>query len=67
MVRAADLGAAAVREAIARAEVDPGSLDDVILGCVLQAGVGMNVARQTAVGAGVPFSVPLQVPVPVKS
>jgi acetyl-CoA C-acetyltransferase len=55
---AVDLGAIAVREAIARAGVDPREIGDVILGCVLQAGAGMNVARQAALKAGVPPEVP---------
>ncbi|MEA2639391.1 MAG: acetyl-CoA C-acetyltransferase [Chloroflexota bacterium] len=57
-VSAADLGAVAIRESIARAGIDAGILDDVIMGCVLQAGAGMNVARQAAMRAGVPASVP---------
>jgi acetyl-CoA C-acetyltransferase len=59
-VSAPDLGAVAVRAAIERAKIDPAALDDVILGCVLQAGAGMNVARQAAVGAGIPFAVPAE-------
>ena len=55
---AVDLGAVVIREAIRRADVDAGALDDVILGCVLQAGAGMNVARQAALRAGVPQEVP---------
>jgi acetyl-CoA C-acetyltransferase len=57
---ASDLGAIVVREAIARAKVTPESLDDVIMGCVLQAGAGMNVARQAALKAGVPVDVPAE-------
>ena len=38
----------------------PDSIDDVILGCVLQAGAGMNVARQAAIKAGVPVTVPAE-------
>jgi acetyl-CoA C-acetyltransferase len=59
-VEAADLGAAAAAEALRRAGVDGGDLDDVIMGCVLQAGAGMNVARQVAVRAGVPVTVPAE-------
>ena len=55
---AADLGAVVIREAIRRAGVDGGDLGDVIMGCVLQAGAGMNVARQAAIKAGVPVAVP---------
>ena len=55
---AADLGAIVIREAIARAGVAPGEIGDVIMGCVLQAGAGMNVARQAALKAGLPAEVP---------
>jgi acetyl-CoA C-acetyltransferase len=55
---AADLGAIVIREAIARAGINPAELGDVIMGCVLQAGAGMNVARQAALKAGVPVEVP---------
>jgi acetyl-CoA C-acetyltransferase len=55
---AVDLGAIAIREAIRRAEVRPIDLGDVIMGCVLQAGAGMNIARQAAIKAGVPEEVP---------
>jgi acetyl-CoA C-acetyltransferase len=55
---AADLGAVVIREAIARAQVDPAAIGDVIMGCVLQGGAGMNVARQAALKAGVPKEVP---------
>jgi acetyl-CoA C-acetyltransferase len=55
---AVDLGAVVVREAIQRARVDASDIGDVILGCVLQAGAGMNVARQAGLKAGVPVEVP---------
>jgi acetyl-CoA C-acetyltransferase len=58
---AADLGAIVVREAIARAGVGVEDVADVVLGCVLQAGAGMNVARQAALGAGLPNEVPGEV------
>src|SRR3954469_451768 len=57
---AADLGAIVIREAIARAGIDPAEIGDVIMGCVLQAGAGMNVARQAALKAGVPAEVPAE-------
>jgi acetyl-CoA C-acetyltransferase len=57
-VSAADLGAVVIREAIHRAGIDANDLGDVIMGCVLQAGAGMNVARQAAITAGVPVTVP---------
>jgi acetyl-CoA C-acetyltransferase len=59
-VSAADLGAAAIRGAIERAGIEPGQVGDVILGCVLQAGAGMNVARQAALRAGIPVEVPAE-------
>lgn len=55
---AADLGAVVIREAVKRAGIDARDLGDVIMGCVLQAGAGMNVARQAALKAGVPQEVP---------
>ena len=57
---AADLGAIVIREAIARAGINAADIGDVIMGCVLQAGAGMNVARQAAVKAGVPVEVPAE-------
>src|SRR5687768_3558875 len=57
---AADLGAIVIREAIARAGIDAVDLGDVIMGCVLQGGAGMNVARQAALKAGVPVEVPAE-------
>jgi acetyl-CoA C-acetyltransferase len=57
---AADLGAIVIREAIARAGIDAKDVGDVIMGCVLQAGAGMNVARQAALAAGVPVEVPAE-------
>ncbi|MGH9347483.1 MAG: acetyl-CoA C-acetyltransferase [Vicinamibacterales bacterium] len=57
---APDLGAIVIREAVARAGVEAKDLGDVILGCVLQAGAGMNVARQAALKAGVPQEVPAE-------
>jgi len=57
-VPAADLGAVVIREAIARAGVANEDVGDVVLGCVLQGGAGMNVARQAALKAGLPNEVP---------
>ena len=57
---AADLGAVVIREAIARAGVDAAAIGDVIMGCVLQGGAGMNVARQASLKAGVPVEVPAE-------
>jgi len=53
-----DLGALVIREAIARAGVTVESVDEVLFGCVLQAGYGQGVARQAALKAGLPDSVP---------
>lgn len=55
---AGQLGAFAVKEAIKRAGIETAEIDEVILGNVLSAGQGMNVARQAALGAGVPKEVP---------
>lgn len=55
---AVDLGTVAVREALARAGDAAARVDDVLLGCVLQAGAGMNVARQVARRSGLPVTVP---------
>jgi acetyl-CoA C-acetyltransferase len=57
-VSATQLGASAVREAIARAGVKSEDVDEVIMGCVLPAGLGQAPARQAALGAGLPESVP---------
>jgi acetyl-CoA C-acetyltransferase len=59
-LEAGDLGAIVIREVIARAGVAPAEVGDVILGCVLQAGAGMNVARQAALHAGLPAEVPAE-------
>ena len=57
---AADLGAIVIREAIVRAGISARDVGDVIMGCVLQAGAGMNVARQASLKAGVPVEVPAE-------
>ena len=49
---ATELGAVAVREALERARLAGDEVDEVILGCVLQAGLGLNAARQAAIDAG---------------
>jgi acetyl-CoA C-acetyltransferase len=56
-VSAVDLGVVAVKEALKRANLDPALVDEVIFGNVLQAGQGQNVARQVAIGAGIPETV----------
>jgi acetyl-CoA C-acetyltransferase len=55
---AADLGAHAIRAALAAAQLDPAAVEAVVMGHVVQAGAGPNTARQAAVAAGIPFSVP---------
>ena len=57
-VPATELGAHAVRAALERAEIAGEEVDEVVLGCVLQAGLGQNPARQAAIGAGIPKEVP---------
>jgi len=57
---AADLGAIVIKEAIARAGINAEEIGDVVMGCVLQAGAGMNVARQAAMKAGIPAEVPAE-------
>jgi acetyl-CoA C-acetyltransferase len=55
---AVDLGAVAIAEALVRAPVPPGDVDYVLMGHVLQAGMGQITARQAAIAAGVPPHVP---------
>lgn len=57
-VPATRLGALVVEEAVRRAGIDPGALDEVLMGNVLSAGLGQNPARQAALGGGVPETVP---------
>ena len=57
-VAATELGAIVVREAIARAKIDPALIGEVIMGQVLAAGAGQNPARQASLKAGVPKETP---------
>ncbi|MEG0812006.1 MAG: beta-ketoacyl synthase N-terminal-like domain-containing protein, partial [Eubacterium sp.] len=57
-VPVADLGTAAVKEAMNRAGIKPEDVDEVLLGCILQGAQGQNVARQAAINAGIPEEVP---------
>jgi acetyl-CoA C-acetyltransferase len=57
-VTAIELGACAVRAALERCGIAGEEVDEVVLGCVLTAGLGQNPARQTAIGAGIPEEVP---------
>ncbi|KAF0102528.1 MAG: acetyl-CoA C-acetyltransferase [bacterium] len=56
-IAASQLGAHVIRGLLARANLQPGQIDEVILGQVLQAGVGQNPARQAALAGGLPDSV----------
>src|SRR2546425_9760539 len=55
--KATELGAIVVREAVKRAGVKPEDVDEVIMGCVIQAGLGQNPARQAALRGGLPNTV----------
>jgi len=55
--KATDLGAIVVREAVKRAGITPEDVDEVIMGCVIQAGLGQNPARQAALHGGLPDTV----------
>ena len=55
--KSTDLGSIVIKGAIEKAGISPGDLDEVIMGNVVSAGQGQNVARQAAIKAGVPFEV----------
>ncbi|MBQ6503614.1 MAG: acetyl-CoA C-acetyltransferase [Flexilinea sp.] len=55
---AAELGAIVIKEAINRAGIAPDAVDQVYMGCVIQAGLGQNVARQSSIKAGIPVKTP---------
>ena len=55
---AADLGSIVIKEALNRAGVPADKVDHVYMGCVIQAGLGQNVARQASINAGLPIEVP---------
>lgn len=57
---AVDLGAHAIKHAVERAGIEPADVEQVILGQVIQAGAGQNPARQTAIKAGLPWSIPAE-------
>ena len=57
-VPAEQLGTIVIKEALSRAGVKPEQVDEVLMGCVIQAGLGQNVARQAAIHAGLPVEVP---------
>ncbi len=53
-----DLGSIVIKEALNRAGVKPEQVDEVLMGCVIQAAQGQNVARQASIKAGIPIEVP---------
>ena len=55
---AAELGSIVIKEALNRAGVKPEQVDEVLMGCVIQAAQGQNVARQASIKAGLPIGVP---------
>lgn len=57
-VSAAELGKVAAKAAVEQAGIDLSAIDEVIGGCVLQGGIGQNIARQISVGIGVPLETP---------
>src|SRR6266702_4230048 len=57
-VPAVKLGEVCIRTALERADLKPGQVEEVIMGNVLQAGLGQNPARQSAINAGLPVSIP---------
>ncbi len=59
-ISAPDLGAIVIKESIKRAGISPNDVDQVLMGCVLQASLGQNVARQSSIKAGIPIEVPAQ-------
>lgn len=61
-INAPDLGAIVVKEALARAGVEPEAVDEVVVGTHFQAGIKANSARQASLGAGIPVEVPAWTP-----
>ncbi len=57
-IEVTELGAVVIKEALKKAGVEPENLDEVIMGNILQAGLGQNPARQSAIKAGAPYEVP---------
>ena len=57
-VPAHDLGKVAIKEALKRAKVEPGDVNEVIMGQILSAGMGQNPARQASINAGIPVDAP---------
>ena len=57
-VPAAKMGSIVIKEALSRANVAPENVDEVMMGCILTAGLGQNPARQASIDAGIPIEVP---------
>lgn len=57
-IPAPELGARAIEAALERAQTAPDEVNEVLLGCILQAGLGQNAARQASIAAGLPVEVP---------
>ena len=57
-VPAPALGSVVIREAVRRAGIDPGQVNEVMMGCAITGALGQNPARQAAVQAGIPVTVP---------
>lgn len=57
---AVELGSIVIKEAVTRAGIRPEQVEQVIMGCVIQAGLGQNIARQAAVQAGLPYETTAQ-------
>ena len=55
---ASDLGAIVIREAVKKSQISVDDISEVLMGCVLQAGLGQNVARQASIKAGLPIKIP---------
>jgi acetyl-CoA C-acetyltransferase len=57
-IPAAGLGAAVIREVVKRARIDPDTVDEVVMGCVVDAGAGQGIGRQAAILGGIPETIP---------
>lgn len=57
-IKVTELGSLVIKESLKRANIKPDDVGEVIMGNILQAGLGQNPARQSAVGAGIPYEVP---------
>ncbi len=57
-ISASDLGATVIKAAVEKAGIESNQVDEVLMGCVLQTALGQNVARQSAIKAGLPVEIP---------